>query len=203
MKHHPDGGVGQVDEEHAGALVRLRHHDPDLCAVGPGDERLATVDHPVVAILATGRQHHRGIRAGTALRGGLRHEEGRACITLDHRLKKARLELGTADLAEQVHIAFVRCGGVAGERPQRREARPLEHDRRLALRKMRAVGQDMRREYTSRTRLFLELGNQVFGWAVVMVTPRVPLIGNDDIANERLHPCRDVGRASRICRRHG
>ena len=38
------------------------------------------------------------------------------------RLQEARLLLGAADLAEQIHIALIGRHGVAGQRPQRREA---------------------------------------------------------------------------------
>ena len=39
--HRADRGIRQVDQEHAGAVVRLRHDDADLGAFGAGDELLA------------------------------------------------------------------------------------------------------------------------------------------------------------------
>ncbi|PAV93486.1 hypothetical protein WR25_24193 [Diploscapter pachys] len=74
VEHAFDGDrrVGQIDQEHAGAPgpvggVGLRHDDPDLRALGTGDERLATVDHPVIAVERRGGLHHRRIRAGAAV----------------------------------------------------------------------------------------------------------------------------------------
>ena len=63
-----DRGIRQVDEEHARAVVRLRHDDADPGALGAGDERLASVDDPVIAVESTRGLHHRRIGARAACR---------------------------------------------------------------------------------------------------------------------------------------
>src|SRR3546814_13650805 len=46
------GGVREVDEKEAGTIIRTRHHDADRRALRTGNEGLAAVDDPVVAIAA-------------------------------------------------------------------------------------------------------------------------------------------------------
>ncbi len=114
-----DRGIGQVDEEHARALLGLRHHDADARAQRAGDKGLAAVHHPVIAVEVTGRLHHRRVGPGSAIFGGFGHEEGGADAALDHRLQETVLEFGAALLAEQIHIALVGCHRVARERAER------------------------------------------------------------------------------------
>src|SRR3546814_3383516 len=45
-----DCRVGKVDEEHASAVIGPGHDDADLRALRAGNERLAAVDHPMVAV---------------------------------------------------------------------------------------------------------------------------------------------------------
>ena len=78
----PDSGIGQIEQEHAGAALaalvfRLGHDNAHLGPVGAGDETLLAVDHPVIAVAAAGGDHHRGIGAGPVELGRLGHEEGR------------------------------------------------------------------------------------------------------------------------------
>ncbi len=62
-------GSRQVDQEQGRALARvLRHDDADARAVRAGDEGLAAVDHPVIAVQRGRGLHHRRIGAGAALR---------------------------------------------------------------------------------------------------------------------------------------
>ena len=73
-----DGRIGQIDQEQAGALLRLGHDNADLGALRAGDEGLAAIDHPVVAIGPGRRQHHGRIRACAAIDRRFGHEEGGA-----------------------------------------------------------------------------------------------------------------------------
>src|SRR3546814_3145950 len=50
----------------AGTIIRTRHHDADRRALRTGNEGLAAVDDPVVAIAAAAGLHHGGVRAGAA-----------------------------------------------------------------------------------------------------------------------------------------
>src|SRR3546814_5667259 len=85
-----DRGIGQVDEEHARALLGLCHHDADARALRTGDEGLAAVDYPVVAVEVAGCLHHRRVRSRPALVGGLGHKEGPTDAALDPRLQETR-----------------------------------------------------------------------------------------------------------------
>ena len=180
-----DRGIGQVDQEQAGAVVRLRHDDADLRALGAGDERLAAVDHPVIAVQPAGGLHHRRVGAGAALGRRLGHEEGRARLARHQRLQEARLLLGAADLAEQVHIALVGRHRVAGERPERRQAGLDQHHRGLALGEMRSVGQDVRRQHAGLARLGAQFLHQFVARAV-RTRPRILLVGDHLGADEGL-----------------
>jgi hypothetical protein len=193
-------GIGQVDEEHRRRhlLCRsgARHDDADLRALIAGDERLAAVDHPMIAVERRRRLHHRGIGACPAVRGGLGHEEGGARPSLHQRLQETRLLPVRPHLADQVHIALVGRSGVAGERTQQGQAGLLEHRRRLALVEVAAIGQDMRRQHAHRARLLLEFVDQRIGRPVA-VAARILLIGDHNVANERFDPCGDFRRAFR------
>ncbi|MND91113.1 hypothetical protein D3C80_832240 [compost metagenome] len=90
---------------------------------------------------------------------------------------------GVGDLAQQVHIAFVRGHDVEGDRAERRQARGLQHQGRRALRQVRAVRADMRRHQSCATRQLSQLGDEFVSRAV-RGGARVLLIGNDDIADE-------------------
>jgi hypothetical protein len=72
----------------------------------------------VIAVQFARGLHHRRIGAGAARIGRLGHEERGARLAGHQRLQKARLLFGASDLAEQIHVAFIRRHGVAGQRPQ-------------------------------------------------------------------------------------
>ena len=57
----PPEWIDYQSSEFAVGGVRLRHDDPDLRARGTGDERLATVDHPMIAVERRGGLHHRRV----------------------------------------------------------------------------------------------------------------------------------------------
>ena len=80
-----DGGVRQLDQEHAGAAtvidpLGLGHDDADLGAKAAGDEGFAPLDDPMVAGIVSrfpaGGLHHRRIGAGAAPVGRFGHEKG-------------------------------------------------------------------------------------------------------------------------------
>jgi hypothetical protein len=73
-------------------------------------------------------------------------EERRTRLARHQRLEEARLLLRAADLAEQIHIAFVGRHRIAGQRPQRRQAGFDQGFRGLTLREMRSVRQNVRRQ---------------------------------------------------------
>src|SRR3546814_15396188 len=65
--------------------------DADRRALRTGNEGLAAVDDPVVAIAAAAGLHHGGVRAGAAFVGGLAHEKGRARASRDERFEEMSL----------------------------------------------------------------------------------------------------------------
>src|SRR3546814_5260244 len=71
-----DCRVGKVDEEHASAVIGPGHDDADLRALRAGNERLAAVDHPMVAVAVAGGLQHRGVGTGSAIVSGFGHEKG-------------------------------------------------------------------------------------------------------------------------------
>ncbi len=141
-----DRGIRQIDQEHAGADVRLRHDDADPGAIGPGDEFLPPVDHPVIAVQPARGLHHRRIGSCTARVRRLGHEERRTRFARHQRFQEARLLLGASDLAEQIHIALIGRHRVAGKRPQGRKTGLDQGLGGLALREMRSIRQDVRRQ---------------------------------------------------------
>jgi hypothetical protein len=113
-----DRGIRQIDEEHARAIVRLRHDDADPGAFGSGDELLSPVDDPVIAIQVHVVCIIDGSDPCTARVRRLGHEERRTRLPDTKGLQEARLLLGASDLAEQIHIALIGRHRVAGKRPQ-------------------------------------------------------------------------------------
>src|SRR3546814_10813022 len=123
----------------------LRHDDADARTLCAGDEGLAAVDDPMIAVGTACRLHHRRVGTRAAFVGWLGHEKGRADAAFNHRLHETILEFGASLLAEQIHIALVGGHGVAGERAERRQAAADEDDRGLALIEVAAVGQEDRK----------------------------------------------------------
>ena len=194
-----DRGIRQVDQEQAGAVVRLRHDDADPGALGAGDEFLASVDDPVIAVEFARGLHHRRIGAGAAFVGRFGHEERRTRSSGHQRLQKARLLLGASDLAEQVHIALIGRHRVAGQRPQGREAGLYQGNRGLTLREMRSIGQNVRREHAGLARLVAQFLHEVVA-RPVRARPRILLVGDHFGADECLDLCGDgVGSCSHGC----
>src|SRR3546814_12591668 len=113
--------------------------DADRRALRTGNEGLAAVDDPVVAIAAAAGLHHGGVRAGAAFVGGLAHEKGRARASRDERFEEMSLLLLAPHLREQIHIALVGRHRVDRDRTQRREARFLEDGRRIALAELASI----------------------------------------------------------------
>ena len=70
-----DGGMGQIDQEHAGAIGRFRHDDTDARPGDAGDEGFSAVDDPFIAIPHGRGEHHGRIRSGAAVFRGLGHEK--------------------------------------------------------------------------------------------------------------------------------
>ena len=119
-----DRRIGQIDQEHAGALrSALAMTMPTAAPLKP----VMKVLRPLITQWLPSGRHVvfiiDGIGAGAALVPRLGHEEGRARAAFDQRPEEALLQLGAADLAEQVHVALVGRIGVAGERAERRQAR--------------------------------------------------------------------------------
>src|SRR3546814_20367957 len=100
-----DRGIGQVDEEHARALPGLCHHDADARALRTGDEGLAAVDYPVVAVEVAGCLHYRRVRFRPALVGGFGHKQGRTDSATDLWFKTNHLEFGEAFFSRPIKLA--------------------------------------------------------------------------------------------------
>ena len=180
-----DRGIGQIDQEHARAVVRFRHHDADLRAFRAGDERLAAVDHPVVAVELRGGLHHRRVRAGAAFAGRFGHEERRTRFAADQLVQEPRLLFVARHLAQQVHVAFVGRCGVARDGTERRQARFLQHDRGLRLRQVAAIGQDMRRQHPGVAREAAHFQHQFLRRPMRPAT-RIAFVWRDHIPDETL-----------------
>src|SRR3546814_7009093 len=73
-----DRGVWQIDEEHARTFFGLRHDDADARTLCAGDEGLAAVDDPMIAVGTACRLHHRRVGPRAAFLGRLGHENGRS-----------------------------------------------------------------------------------------------------------------------------
>ena len=88
------------------ALVAA-HHDqqPAVGMRGAGDEPLAAVDAPAVAVLAP----HRGLQIGRVRRSdiGLGHREGRADLALQQRHQPVAALRRSRNALQQVHVAAV------------------------------------------------------------------------------------------------
>ncbi len=188
---------GQIDQEHGRALIGLGHDDADLGALGPGDEGLAAVDHPVIAVQPGGGLHHRRVRSGAALRRRFGHEEGRTRPALQQGLQEPRLLIGARDLAEQEHVALVGRGDIDRHRAQRRKPRRAQHHGHVLMAQM-AAGRDVRRQHASGPRLVTQLGDEVVGGAMGSA-PRIALVRDHGLADEGFDLGRDgaslLGRA--------
>ena len=192
---HPldaDGGIGQVAQEQRRAFLGLRHHDADARPVRAGDQRLAARDHPVIAVLAGGRLHHRGVGARAAVRLG--HEEGRARAPRRQRTQEVLLLGGRGDLFQQRHVALVGGHDVERDRAEHRIAGGAEDGRDLAVLEAHAAEclAHMRREQPGGAGLFLQLVAE-FVRRPVMADARVVLIRDHDIADEGVDARRDLG----------
>ena len=67
MSLDADRRIGQVDQEHAGALLGLRHDDADLGALAPVMKALRPLITQWLPSGSAGGLHHRRIGAGAAL----------------------------------------------------------------------------------------------------------------------------------------
>ena len=76
------------------------------------------------------------------------------------------------------------ASGPSGDRPD-----GSQHEGGLALGEMAAVGEDVRRQHAVFAGLGAHFGDQLVGGAVG-VAPRVLFVGDDDLADEALHPVR-------------
>ncbi len=141
----------------------------------------------MIAVLVTGGPHHRRVGSCAAFGRRLGHEEGRSGAAFDQRFQKSLLDLRAADLAQQIDIALIGRGRVAGQRPQRRQAGLRQHDRGFPLAQVTAVVQDVWCQHARSTRLVLEFGDQRLAGTIMMVAARILFIGGDDIANEGFH----------------
>ena len=115
-------------------------------------------------------------------------------MALHQRLEEMLLLLRRPDLAEQIHVAFIGRGRVAGQRAERRQAALLQDMRGLALGEMRAVVQDVRRQHAGGARLAAHLGHEFIGRSVAR-PPRIVLVGDDRLPDKRLDPIGDLVRA--------
>ena len=129
--HDAPAGLVLVEQERGDALALVvggaRREDEMRGAVGAGDEPLAAVDFPCVAVLlGIGLDH---ARIGAAAGRGLGHGEGRADLALDDRLQPLLLLRRRAELLQHVHVAVVGRHAVERERPEQRARRLLVHHR--------------------------------------------------------------------------
>ena len=85
---------------------------------GAGDEPLAAVDDPLVALLSARVRIMLGI--GAAAGRGLGHGEGGAHLAVDDRLQPPVLLRRRADLREHIHVAVVGRRAVERDRPEDR-----------------------------------------------------------------------------------
>ena len=195
--HHPfdpDRRVGQIDHEHAGAVVGFRHDDAQTRTIGPGDIGLAAVDDPMVTVHPAGGQHHRRVRPRAAVLGRFGHKEGRAHLALHHGRQEPLLQLGRTDLAQQVHVALIRGGHVAGHGAKRRQAGPDQHGGGFPVAQVAAVFQYMRGQDAGLAGGFLQFHRQVVG-RPVRGPAGVFFIRRDGVADKGLDPVRDLQRA--------
>ena len=161
---------------------------PTRAPSAPVMKLLASVDDPVIAVQSARGLHHRRIGSRAACIGRLGHEERRTRPARHQRLEKARFLFGASDLAEQIHVALVGRHRVAGERPQRRETGLDQGNRGLALREVRSVGQNMRRQHAGLACLVAQFLHQFVARAV-RPRPRILLIGDHLGADEGLDLC--------------
>ena len=91
-----------------------------------------------------------------------------------------------ADMAEQIHVPFVGCGRVAGDRPERREAGADEDVCGFDLRQMRTVLQNMRGHDTGIARLAPQFCHKLLCRCAVVIAPGIALVWRDHIPDEAL-----------------
>jgi len=192
---HPfdaDRGIGQIAEKERRAFLGLRHDDADRRPVRAGDEGLAARNDPMIAVLAGGRLHHRGVRARAAVRLG--HEEGRARAPRRERAQEVLLLGGRGDLLQQRHVALVGGHDVERDGAEHRIAGGAEDGRDLAVLEAHAAEffPDMGREQAGGAGLFLQFVAELVR-RPVMADARVVLVGDHDIADEGVDARRDLG----------
>src|SRR3546814_20494614 len=111
-----DRGVWQIDEEHARTFFGLRHDDADARTLCAGDEGLAAVDDPMIAVGTACRLHHRRVGTRAAFVGWLGHDKGSADAAFNHRLQETTLGFGPSILADQIHIPLRGGHGIYSHR---------------------------------------------------------------------------------------
>ncbi len=143
---------------------------------------------------------HRRIAARAPLRRGFGHEECRSRLARQQGRQEARLLFVGGGLAEQVHIAFVGRSHIDRDRSEWRQPRRPQHDRDFAVVQVLAVRQHMRGQHARRTRLVPQFADQ-FLVRAMCAAARIPFIGGDDIAHERLDPSGDFlgARGQSVC----
>jgi hypothetical protein len=101
------------------------------------------------------------------------------------RREEAFLLGGRADLADQIHIAFVRRGRVQRYRSQGRQTGFSQHQRRFHLRQVTAVVKHMRCHQARGARMRAQFLHQR-RLRAVGVQPRIALVRNDHLMDELL-----------------
>lgn len=190
----PDRRIGQVDKEHASPLFGLGHDDPHAGSIGTGDETFAPVDHPVVPVLVASGLHHRRVRAGPAFQRRLGHEERAASASFNQGFEETLLQFGAADLAQEVHVAFIRGHGVAGQRPQRGQPALLQDMRCFGLAEVATARQDVRGQNSGLTSLPPHLIDQLIQRGAMMIAARIGFVGHHHLAHEAFDPLPDFKR---------
>ena len=170
---------------------------PTLAPVGAGDEGLAAVDHPVVAVLHGGRSASStgSEPAPPSSAGSVMKKAERAAALRPAASRKRSFCSGAADLAEQVHVALVGRRRVA-PRAGRAATGPIFFSTCAVSRWVRcaAVGQDVRRQHAGRARL-RRASRRPVRRSARGSSRRGSLLVGDDVADEGLDPVGDLVRA--------
>jgi hypothetical protein len=194
VARHEDQGVVVV----AGvvAAASLRHDDRERGALRAGDEPLASVEHPLVAVA-----HRTGLEVGRIRRRdvGLGHREARPHPALRQR-PQVRLELLVCACEKQrMHIALIRRHGVQAERRQPghaaflRDQRHAEHADPQAAPLLR----QLRRVDAALAGAVAQALDDIPALQQVVWVSELRLFGQNILLNERAHPGEHVGQLGR------